>query len=111
MQEATKNEIRNFVNEVVQRFDPERIVLFGSHASDSTTLDSDVDLLVVMDFEGRPHQQAFEIRRTIKRSFPLDLLVRRPADVNRRLRMGDFFIKDIMQKGRVLYERAGSGMD
>lgn len=111
MQEATKDEIRNFVNEVVQRFDPERIVLFGSHVSDSTNADSDVDLLVVMDFEGRPHQQAFEIRRTIKRSFPLDLLVRRPADVDRRLRMGDFFIKDIMQEGRVLYERAGSGMD
>ena len=80
----------------------------GSHASKSTTSDSDVDLLVVMDFEGRPHQQAFEIRRAIKRFFPLDLLVRRPADVERRLKMGDFFFKEIMQEGKVLYDRAGS---
>lgn len=108
MQEATQDEIRNFVDEVVQRFNPECIILFGSHASKSTTSDSDVDLLVVMDFEGRPHQQAFEIRRAIKRSFPLDLLVRRPADVERRLKMGDFFFKEIMQEGKVLYERAGS---
>ena len=107
MQEATKDEIRNFVNEVVQRFNPECIILFGSHVSDRTNADSDVDLLVVMDFEGRPHQQAFEIRKTIKRSFPLDLLVRRPADLARRLKMGDFFVKEIMEGGKVLYERAG----
>ena len=111
MKTVTHEEIGSFVKEIVRQFNPECIILFGSHASDTTTSDSDVDLLLVMDFEGRPHQQAFEIRRTIKRSFPLDLLVRRPADVDRRLRMGDFFIKDIMQEGRVLYERAGSGMD
>jgi len=63
---------------------------------------------VVMDFEGRPHQQAFEIRRNVKRSFPLDLIVRRSADVERRLRMGDFFLKEIMHKGKILYERTGS---
>lgn len=108
MNKATQDEIRNFVNEVGNRFNPERIILFGSHASGSTTSDSDVDLLVVMDFEGRPHQQAFEIRKSVKRSFPLDLLIRRPADVDRRLRMGDFFFKEIMQKGKVLYERTGS---
>jgi len=108
MQELTHNEISSFVKEVVRQFNPERIILFGSHAADGTTSDSDVDLLVVMDFEGRPHERAFEIRKAIKRSFPLDLLVRRPADVERRLKAGDFFIKEIMQKGKVLYERAGS---
>ena len=57
VQEATKDEIRNFVNEVVQRFNPECIILFGSHVSDRTNADSDVDLLVVMDFEGRYRKQ------------------------------------------------------
>lgn len=108
MQKITQQEIMNFVKEVVGRFEPERIILFGSHASGATTPDSDVDLLVVMDFEGRPHQQAFQIRKTIKRSFPLDLLVRRPEDIKQRLKLGDFFIKEIMQKGKVLYERTGS---
>ena len=108
MKTVTEDEIRSFVDDVVNRFNPERVILFGSHASGNTTPDSDVDLLVVMDFKNRPHQQAFEIRRAIKRSFPLDILVRRPADINRRLRLGDFFIKEIMQEGKVLYEKTGS---
>ena len=108
MERVTQQEVGDFVKEVVRRFKPERVVLFGSHASDSTTSDSDVDLLVVMDFEGRPHQQAFQIRKRVKRSFPLDLLVRRPADIERRLRMGDYFIREIMKEGKVLYERADS---
>jgi predicted nucleotidyltransferase len=105
VREITEHDIRNFVKQVVNRFNPERIVLFGSHASESTSLDSDVDMLVVMDFEGRPQEQAFEIRRSIKRTFPLDLLVRRPADVEHRLTMGDFFLREILEKGKVLYER------
>ena len=108
MKTVTEDEIKSFVDDVINRFNPERVILFGSHASGSATPDSDVDILVVMDFKSRPHQQAFEIRRTIKRSFPLDLLVRRPADIDRRLRLGDFFIKEIMQEGKVLYEKARS---
>lgn len=111
MKQSAENEIRSFVNEVTRQFDPERIILFGSHAAGNMTLDSDVDLLVVMHFEGRPHQQVFKIRKSIKRSFPLDLLVRRPEDIEHRLKMGDFFLAEIMQKGKVLYERPGKGMD
>lgn len=107
MKKITKNEIRSFADEVVRQFNPECIILFGSHASEDTTLDSDVDLLVIMDFEGRPHQQAFEIRRGIKRSFPLDLLIRRSEDIELRLKMGDLFFTEIMKKGKVLYERTG----
>ena len=108
MKIVTEDEIKSFVDEVIKRFNPEGVILFGSHASGDVTSDSDVDILLVMDFKSRPHQQAFEIRRTIKRSFPLDLLVRRPADIDRRLRLGDFFIKKIMQEGKVLYERTCS---
>ncbi|MBW2737836.1 MAG: nucleotidyltransferase domain-containing protein [Deltaproteobacteria bacterium] len=108
MKTVIEDSIKDFVNNVINRFNPERVILFGSHASGDATPDCDVDILVVMDFKSRPHQQAFEIRKTIKRSFPLDLLVRRPADIDRRLRLGDFFIKEIMQEGKVLYERTGS---
>ncbi len=108
MRKDAEQEIEVFVNQIVERFSPERVVLFGSQASAKTTLESDVDLLVIMDFEGRPHEQAFEIRKAIKRSFPLDLIVRRPSDVEQRLIMGDFFMKDIIEEGKVLYERTGS---
>ncbi|MDL2122636.1 MAG: nucleotidyltransferase domain-containing protein [Deltaproteobacteria bacterium] len=108
MKTVIEDNIKDFVDDVINRFNPERVILFGSHASGGATPDSDVDILVVMDFKSRPHQQAFEIRRTIKRTFPLDLLVRRPADIDRRLRLGDFFIKEIMQEGKVLYEKTRS---
>ena len=111
MKENIIDDIKEFANKVVVQFNPERIILFGSHASENITPDSDVDLLVVMDFEGRPHQRAFEIRKKIKRSFPLDLIVRRPDDVAYRLSQGDFFLKDIIQKGKILYERSDQGMD
>ncbi|MCL0033780.1 nucleotidyltransferase domain-containing protein [Thermodesulfovibrionales bacterium] len=108
MKTVIEDEIKSFVNDVAKRFNPERIILFGSHASGDATPDSDVDILVVMDFKSRPHQQSFEIRRAIKRSFPLDLLVRRPADIDYRLKLGDFFIKEIVREGKVLYEKTRS---
>ena len=88
MRKVTQDDIRSFVEEVVKRFNPDRILLFGSHASGITNSQSDVDLLVVMNFEGRRHQKAFEIRKSVKRPFPLGLLVRRRAEVERRLRKG-----------------------
>jgi predicted nucleotidyltransferase len=107
MAEISDEKIESFVEKVVDEFDPEKIILFGSHARAGAASDSDVDLLVIMDFQGRAHQQAFQIRKKIGRSFPLDLLVRRPSEIKRRLKMGDFFIREIMQGGKVLYDRTG----
>ena len=68
---------------------------------------SDVDLLVIL-----PHRQgtrpSLEIRRRISAGFPVDILVRAPTEIARRLREGDSFIKEIMSKGRVLYEASHS---
>jgi predicted nucleotidyltransferase len=107
MNQTTPGEIHDFVNKVAQRFKPHKIILFGSHAANQATPGSDVDLLVVMEFEGRPQLQALNIRRQLKRKFPLDLIVRRPSDIQYRLAEGDFFLKDIFENGKVLYERAG----
>ena len=100
-------DINNFVAEVVNQFQPERVILYGSHASGNSDVDSDVDILVEMNFEGRGYQKAFEIRKNIKRSFPLDIIVRRPADVASRIDKDDFFFREIMETGKVLYERTG----
>lgn len=102
---SSREKIEEFVNEVVKRFDPHRVVLFGSYASGQELPDSDVDLLVIMDFDGRPQTQALKIRKGIKRAFPLDLIVRKPSEIDYRLREGDYFFKDILENGKVLYER------
>lgn len=111
MVEEELADIQEFANRVAAQFSPERIILFGSHASGASAEDSDVDLLVIMDFEGRSHQKAFEIRKSIDRTFPLDLLVRKPADIALRLSQGDLFLGEIIRKGRTLYERSDKGMD
>jgi len=89
---------------IVQQFHPERIILFGSYAYGRPTADSDVDLLVILPFEGHPACKAAEIRTSIRAPFPMDLLVRTPQQVQRRVEQGDFFMREIMEKGKVLYE-------
>ena len=98
------DDIQEFADRVARTFHPERIILFGSHARGGTTADSDVDLLVVMPFEGRPWQMAVEIRQRVDRPFPLDLLVRTPEQLRTRLEMGDPFLAEIIREGKVLYE-------
>jgi len=98
------SQIQAFSQQIVEQFDPEQIILFGSYAYGQPNQDSDVDLLVVLPFEGLPVYKAIEIRRKLKPTFSLDLITRTSKQIQQRLDMGDFFIKDILQKGLILYE-------
>ena len=100
--------IRDYSRKIAAKFDPERIILFGSYAYGKPTADSDVDLLVVLEFNGRPVDKAYEIRCSTESTFPLDLLVRSPLNLNRRIALGDAFLKELVEKGKVLYERTRS---
>ncbi len=100
-----RSQIRAFSEAVAREFRPQKIVLFGSYACGRPTHSSDVDLLVIMRrTRDRGERMSVRIRHAIPRDFPLDLLVRTPSDVARRLRWGDPFICELLQKGKVLYE-------
>jgi len=101
---VTINQIKQLSSQIGHLFRVDRIILFGSYAAGSSTEDSDVDLLVVMDHEGKGWQMATEIRGCTRPRFPLDLLVRTAEQLRRRLTMGDCFFKEITEKGMVLYE-------
>ena len=64
-----RSEIRAYVKRLAQEFNPERVILFGSHARGKPTEDSDVDLLVVADYRGDGTDKAVEIRLRIPRKF------------------------------------------
>jgi predicted nucleotidyltransferase len=96
--------INEYVNELVRRFAPDRVVMFGSYAAGKPHADSDVDLLIVMKHRGAAAEQAARIRRSIRAGFPLDLIVRSPAAIRRRIAMGDGFIREILEKGKILHE-------
>jgi uncharacterized protein len=101
---VTREAIQAFVEQVVSRFQPQRVILFGSHAYGNPTDDSDVDLMLIMPHSGTSAQAATEIRLACPRSFPMDLMVRRPAEIRRRLRLGDQFLREVTSKGIVLHE-------
>jgi len=95
--------IRQFARDVAKRFHPERIILFGSHASGTPHEDSDVDILVVMPCRNAI-DAACRIDRAFDPPFPLDLIVRSPNVFASRLKEGDSFLREIAAKGKVLYE-------
>ncbi len=98
--------IDQYVERLVDRFQPQSVLLFGSQASGTATADSDVDLLVVMNHDKtRDVEQEIEIDRTLPRQFPLDILVRRPEEVSRRLASHDMALVTIFKTGVSLYER------
>ncbi|MFP4500120.1 MAG: nucleotidyltransferase domain-containing protein [Candidatus Hydrogenedentota bacterium] len=98
-------DIRHISRAIGRRFEPQRGVLFGSHASGKPTPDSDVDLLVVMRHnERKSFRMATRIRRHIRPPFPMDLLVRTPEGMAERLALGDSFFKEVKEQGIVLYE-------
>jgi uncharacterized protein len=101
---ATMKDIRRVAREIGRRFGPERVVLFGSHARGEASRDSDVDLLVVMEGKGEPVERAVQIRMQVRPPFPVDILVRSPERVRERIAMGDNFMREVVEKGVVLYE-------
>lgn len=96
--------IKELGRQIGQEFDAERVILFGSYARGAVTRDSDVDLLVIGPFEGRSVDRSVQIRMKLRPGFALDLVVRTPEKVRERLAMGDDFMQDILDEGKVLYE-------
>jgi len=100
----TMRQIEDVSRHIASAFAPERILLFGSYALGTPTADSDVDLLVILPFEGKAAAKSVEMRLKVKPPFPVDLLARTPEKIRERLELGDSFIQDILEKGTVLYE-------
>lgn len=96
--------IRKLCKRIAEAYQPEKIILFGSHAYGKPTPESDVDLLIVMEFEGRPIEQSIKISDELDIVTPVDLHVSTPQEVKARLQDEDMFMVDIMRRGKVMYE-------
>jgi len=100
-----KSAIKELARQIAERFRPEKIVLFGSYATGRADPGSDVDILVVMPAYDVINQ-AIRISTAIDHPFPMDLIVRTPKNLAWRLEEGDWFLREIMEQGLVLYEKA-----
>ncbi len=101
---VTRSRIREVARQIAERFQPEKIILFGSYADGTPTADSDIDLLVVMETREKPLRAAAAISAAVEHPFPLDILVYRPADWAEYLREKAAFATHILSKGVVLHE-------
>lgn len=102
-----RKQIQLVCDAIAREFHPEKIILFGSYAYGKPHRDSDVDLLIVMPFEGSPFRQAAVILSHIVSALgvlPMDLLVRTAEQVQERVQMGDQFMREILDRGKVIYE-------
>jgi len=102
--------IEALVQHIAEHFAPEKIILFGLYAYGQPTRWSDVDLLVVMDTPpGKEMETMMTIMKSISpRPFSIDVIVRSQAAIDRRIPLGDWFLKETISKGKVLYERTDS---
>lgn len=99
--------IRKFARQAAERFQPDKIILFGSYAYGTPHADSDVDILVVMPCRNEIDQR-FKIRLAVEAPFPMNLLVRTPANIAWRLEEGESFHTEVMSRGKVPYEKRDS---
>ncbi|HJZ11107.1 MAG TPA: nucleotidyltransferase domain-containing protein [Acidobacteriota bacterium] len=98
--------IRAIAKHIAEKYHPEQIILFGSHAYGKPTSWSDVDLLVVMETPKGEMEAILEVAKSLPDvEFGVDIVVRSRAVLEKRKKLGDWFLREITKKGKVLYER------
>lgn len=99
-----EKEIESITIQIIEKYEPQKIILFGSAARGESGSDSDADFLIIK--KETPFYGADRIRelsRIVNRNIPVDFLVYRPEEFEKRVEMGDPFLKAIIKEGRVLY--------
>ena len=94
------------IDRIAEWCKPEIIILFGSFAKGKQNKASDIDLLIIKKSDKkRPFRvkEIFESLRGMDRNFPLDPIVYTPDEIDERLALGDYFIKEVLKEGKVVY--------
>jgi len=105
--------IKEITQKIVQEYQPEKIILFGSWAWGNPGPDSDVDLFIVKDSSKPKLERMREVDEIVfPRTVPLDILVYTPAEIDDSInKSGNLFIEDIVRNGKTLYVRPGITMN
>lgn len=98
--------IQNILHKLVSNHAPEKVVLFGSHVYGSAGSDSNVDLRIIKETKERFTDRWVAVQGILTgthRSLPVEILVLTPGEIEKRVAIGDQFIEEILEKGKVLY--------
>ena len=100
--DSLKEEIDKITRRLIQFYKPQKIVIFGSSATGKKT--GDIDMLIVKETKENFFDRMYRVKQLADADKPFDPIVLTPQEVRQRLKMGDFFIKDILTKGKLVYE-------
>ena len=104
MIEITK--INDIVARIASKFNPEKIILFGSYASGTPNNDSDIDLLVIQDTDLPRHKRSFDIQKLlIGTMIPMDILVYTNNEFEKEKNEKFSFLNSAIKTSKILYER------
>lgn len=100
-----RDEINDIARQLIQKYHPEKVIIFGSAAYGTFGQDSDLDLLIIKKGvdEVRRHERHLTVRMLLESDYSLDVLVYTPYEIKKRLFIGDPFIKKILSDGKILY--------
>ena len=100
-----QKEIKKITKQIVEKYQPEKIILFGSFAWGKPHEWSDIDLFIIKESKKKCREREYDLRlKLLGNKFPpMDLLIYTPQEVKQRLQIGDFFIRDIFKLGKIIY--------
>ena len=103
---VSQDKIKIVVNTIVEKYSPEKIIIFGSYANGNPTEDSDVDLLIIKDTNVPRSKRLREVRKYLRgMKIPLDLIVYNHSEIKKWQNVKQAFITRILENGKVLYEQ------
>ena len=97
-------EFKSIKDQIIKTIDPEKIILFGSFASENISIRSDIDLLIIKDTDKSFKERMYEIYQKIDYKLPTDMLVYTSEEI-KRLKDKNMFLKHILNTGKVVYEK------
>ncbi len=107
--ELFEREIERITEKIVREYKPEKIILYGSCARGKITKNSDIDMFLIKKTKKSFGERLREISGLVgDRSVPFEAIVYTPQELERELRLGDFFVEEVLEEGKVLYEKKES---
>lgn len=100
------DEAKLIVSRIALKYKPDKIILFGSMARGTETSGSDIDLFIIKKtMKKRPFRvkEVFESLRGMSRNYALDAIVYTPSEIENRLKIGDYFVTEVISQGKVMY--------